>query len=512
MSARERIWNALTIVMKEDEKLVDQCVKEFRKAPPIPDKRKIVIAINDSESEDENVPIAPVSRKRKRIMEGSKSRSEQEQESVDHFISPPDSGLRIRSNSMQRYRTHSRSSNRSWSQGSCTVDFSLSPIMSPGEVSSRMDLATILEREFANMRGLLGTCPCRVSGRDSSNDEDFRLRDIQSERTRINQFKASMAYLSLAAEFHAYEVQQHQMFSKQEPKPKLQLLCEGQYDMYRKHAKNRRVATWAELKGFKDLKLIKESVTLGRKLCFLRILLTKELNLRDEQQCSIIPVLLRTFATKRLNTITWEELAGDAKSLARSNRASELLKKWQDWFSACSKAYCNANGNVLVSLRHTCELGSSTPSTPSRGPRNRNRSTPAISTPSSVPSARRSNQRGSRAPRRSRLGMNGASAGSEEPLVVSSINRQSGVLSSGPDRSTAYAPRIMGSNESHTSYTALYLPQQRELDPDPSSEVDAGQAGRPLQSQRPAAAQILPSSTQTGRVPDHGGARHQSKL
>ena len=216
------------------------------------------------------------------------------------------------------------------------------------EQSNKNTFAQILERNKAQIDQLLTLCPCTFALR-STNNEDFRLRDIRAEEMGTNAFKASLAYLSFALEFHDYELSQCKN-SISQSLPRLELLYNHQHSRSKTH----RFRRWTQEKGIENSVQSRRALTIGLKMCLLRRLVADGYNLKQEES-SIVVAMIRTFYRGYFPNISWNELFKRAASLNECDAALRLVKDSGAWFHDCYWLY-NLQDEVPHSFRHKCDL------------------------------------------------------------------------------------------------------------------------------------------------------------
>ena len=216
------------------------------------------------------------------------------------------------------------------------------------EQSNKTTFAQILERNKAQIDQLLTLCPCTFALR-SANNEDFRLRDIRAEENGTNAFKASLAYLSFALEFHDYELSQCKN-SISQSLPRLELLYNHQHSRSKTH----RFRRWTQEKGIENSVQSRRALTIGLKMCLLRRLVADGYNLKQEEG-SIVVAMIRTFYRGYFPNISWNELFKRAASLNECDAALRLVKDSGAWFHDCYWLY-NLQDEVPDSFRHKCDL------------------------------------------------------------------------------------------------------------------------------------------------------------
>ncbi|MCJ1333710.1 hypothetical protein MMC10_010410 [Thelotrema lepadinum] len=231
------------------------------------------------------------------------------------------------------------------------------PARPSGPVPSKEEQSSILldglKKRLTDCRSLVQTCPCELKTRLVEN-EDFRLRDIRNEINGTNTFKASLAYLSLALEFHEYEVKRIQTeYLYSAIQPRLHRLYNKDYNNSSKYT-----PAWICEKGLKEnKKLVIQHVNYGQRICLLRKRIADGLGL-EECQGSIISVLIRTFLSKKLVRLSWTNLEKNVASLIADQEVRQLIEQHQDWFKKCNIVYHHRNG-LPEGFQHTCSRGHS---------------------------------------------------------------------------------------------------------------------------------------------------------
>ena len=184
-------------------------------------------------------------------------------------------------------------------------------------------------------------------------DEDFRIKDIQNEADGFNAFKASLAYMSLALEFHEYEVQQlkHQ-HDDSSVQPHLSRLYAGQYHIRGK--RNKRTGAWIREKRFKQSEnCIRKHLACGQKLCLVGKRLADGWSL-ESKYGSLIPILIRTFMSTKFQS-SCSALDRNMPSLIDDDEIRQLAMQYHDWLDTCNAVYHKRDG-LLEGFRHTCGI------------------------------------------------------------------------------------------------------------------------------------------------------------
>ena len=345
MSSKEELREAIRRIAKADSKDLSQCLQEVREDSNANDCRfERIVVVLDSDAETEPVLKRPklsnVRSTKARPTEteptsNSRDYHEQSADCLDSSTphpSKPDTSLVTPQEPHRPSLALPGHHNRS-------------PTPPPGEPTVIRDG---LLKYLAEIKQLTQRCPCELQSNSVVDDDDYRIRDIQSETTKLNAFRASLAYWSLAIEFHEYEVQhiktQHGNTSIL---PRLNRLYAKDYA---RQNSNKHLSQWTRKKGFKQLeKTIRRHVESGQRLCVISKRLCDGWGL---ESCSFIPIMIRTFMATKVQ-ISHSFLEKNMTSIIGNNQIRQASVQHQSWLDTCYVVYHQRDG-LPEAFQHTC--------------------------------------------------------------------------------------------------------------------------------------------------------------
>ena len=213
-----------------------------------------------------------------------------------------------------------------------------------------------LIKYLAEIKQLTRMCPCELQSRNAIEEEDFRIRDIQSETTKLNAFRASLAYLSLALEFHEYEAQEiKNQHGNTSVSPRLERLYAKDYA---RQKSTKRLSQWIHRKGFREAdKPIRKHVETGQRLCVINKRLSDGWGLKS---CSFIPIMIRTFMTRYFRS-SHSVLERNMTAIISNNQIRQASIRHQNWLDTCYRVYHQRDSLPEV-FQHTCGASDQSPS------------------------------------------------------------------------------------------------------------------------------------------------------
>ena len=341
MSSKEELREAIRRIAKADSKDLSQCLQEVREDSNVNDCRlERIVVVLDSDAEREPVPKRPKLSNVRSTKPGPReteptNSSQEYHEPSTGCLNPSTSHLSKPEKSLTPAEHHNRS-----------------PTPPPKEPTVVRDG---LIKHLAEIKQLTQTCPCELQSHNVGDDEDFRIRDIQSETTKLNAFRASLAYWSLAVEFHEYEVQQ---IKTQRDKilapPRLNRLYAEDYS---RQNSNKRLSRWTREKGFKQLeKTVRRHVEYGQRLCVISKRLSDGWG---PKSCSFIPIMIHTFMARKIK-LSHSLLEKNMSSVINDKQIYQANVQHQSWLDACFAVY-HRRDSLPEAFKHTCGASHQSP-------------------------------------------------------------------------------------------------------------------------------------------------------
>ena len=366
MLSREELIEAIRRVVKADPKDLSQCLQEVREQPHQEDckfKRIFIVLDSDSDSDTDSDTATKTKRSSKKpklsnniSISGPAQSKPADTENSSCTLQPASHQDTLPSEPLSAPFKDHESTTRcpnlppigaapNHSSPPCPLaESNDSPVDQPSNSST--GLKDKLKKRLSEVRQLTLKCPCELHSQYIS-DEDFRIKDIQNEAVGLNAFKASLAYMSLALEFHEYEVQLQRGDISLEPR----LSRKGEYKPSNKRSKH--TAKWIDRKGFKQpLETTRKQLACGQKMCLTGARIADEMGLESG---SFIPIMMRTFMSRIMSRISWTNLNKSIPSLIDDDEVRQLAILNHNWLNICNTVYHKRDG-LPRDFQHTCGI------------------------------------------------------------------------------------------------------------------------------------------------------------